>query len=128
MTERRLYMKVENKFLKVREWFKAQLQKSAIGRVIFKHYQKRDIWAFSELAGMLKGFFILIGITAICYGISDFAINIAAISSGLISTISLMVVAFFGVCMILSFCLTFILWFCMPLSLIDDFVASILFA
>lgn len=117
-----------NKWLDVREWIKTELQKSAIGRVVLKHYQKRNLGAFSELSGMLKGFFILIGITVICYGITDFAINIAAISSGLISTISLMVVAFFAVWMIISFCLSFILLFGVPLFLIDDFVASILFA
>lgn len=117
-----------NKWLDVREWIKTELQKSAIGQVVLKHYQKRNLGAFSELSGMLKGVFILIGITVICYGISDFAINIAAISSGLISTISLMVVAFFAVWMIISFCLAFILLFGVPLFLIDDFVASILFA
>lgn len=114
-------MKVENKFLKVREWIKAQLQKSAIGRVIFKHYQKRDIWAFSEFPDIFKSILILFGISAICYGLAYLAMNIATTSIGLI------LVSIFVIGMMVSGYLAVIICLCAPLFLIDDFIAGILF-
>lgn len=121
MTERSLYMKVENKFLKVREWIKTELQKSAIGRVIFRHYQERDIWAFSEFPDIFKSILILFGISAICYGLSYLVMNIATTSIGLI------LVSIFVIGMVVSGYLAVIICLCAPLFLIDDFIAGILF-
>lgn len=122
MTERSLYMKIENKFLKVREWIKTELQKSAIGRVIFRHYQKREMFALSELPGILKNVFILLAISAIGFGLSYLVQNMIVANIGL--TLELILTIGAGISLVLAVVISL---FYMPLCLIDDFFASALF-
>ena len=115
-------MKVENKFIKVREWIKTELQKSANGRIVFRHYQKREIFALSELPGILKNVFILLAISAVGFGLSYLIQSITMASIGLTIVLILTIVA--GISLVLA---VVIILFYMPLCLIDDFIASALF-